>query len=166
MGTLTCRIELNKANGTGVVITVEDEAAGTSQRFQLDGTTITTEVRGGGDTSTIVQEADRVAIRCKRFTLEADTIRCRSREQTAFVADGPFSVKSGEDLELASDRGLKAKAAGNAAIDGKDVAISAKAKAKLAATELELSAKAKAARTGGIELRRRIGRSVHSGDGR
>lgn len=100
MGSLVCRIELDKKDG--VILTVENGDAGITQTFVMDGTSITTTVEGREETSTITQDQGSIAINCKTFTLDAETITCRSTQGTKHESGRNFSIKSGENIDVSA----------------------------------------------------------------
>ena len=59
MGTLVCRIELDKM--TGAKVTIENADGKITQTIHMDGTKITTKIQGEKDTSTIEQIADTIS---------------------------------------------------------------------------------------------------------
>ncbi len=72
MGTLVCRIELDKT--TGAKVTIENADGKITQTIHMDGTKITTKVAGEQNTSTIEQVADAITITVKNFTLAKQQI--------------------------------------------------------------------------------------------
>lgn len=100
MGTLVCRAELNKTKG--LILTVENGDDGITQTIVMDGTSITTTVAGSSETSTITQRQDSIAIACKNFKLEADTISCKSTQATSHESGMDFEIKSGKDLNVSA----------------------------------------------------------------
>ncbi len=67
MGTLVCRVELDKEKG--LVFTVENKDGSITQTAVLDGESITLTNKGKDDVSSITQKPDSIAIKCKSFTL-------------------------------------------------------------------------------------------------
>lgn len=100
MGTLVCRAELNKKEG--LILTVENGDDGITQTIVMDGTSITTTVAGSSQTSTITQHQDSIAIACKTFTLDAETITCNSTQATSHESGMDFKIKSGKDLNVSA----------------------------------------------------------------
>lgn len=79
MGKLVCTVEMSKESG--ITVKVEDADAGITQTITMDGTSLTLKVAGSAGTSTITQTADKIAIKCKDFTLDAEnTITCTSQQ--------------------------------------------------------------------------------------
>ncbi len=108
MGKLVCRIELNKEEG--VVLTVENDDDQITQTIVMDGTTITTTVNGPDETSTITQKQDSIALKCKTFTLDAETITCKSTKDTLHESGQNFDIKSGKNIGVAADSAAEYKA--------------------------------------------------------
>ena len=108
MGTLVCRVELDKQDG--IILTVENGDEGITQTIVMDGTSITTTVEGPIETSMITQEQDSIAINCKTFTLDAETITCKSTMDTKHESTMAFNIKSGTslDIEATADATYKA----------------------------------------------------------
>lgn len=108
MGTLVCRVELDKQEG--IILTVENGDDGITQTIVMDGTSITTTVEGPEEKSTITQKQDSIAINCKTFTLDAETITCISTKETKHESGMDFKIDSGKNLNIsaASDAEYKA----------------------------------------------------------
>jgi hypothetical protein len=98
MGTLVCRAELDKHDG--IILTVENGDDGITQTIVMDGTSITTTVEGPVETSTITQKQDSIAINCKTFTLDAETITCKSTMDTKHESVMAFDIQSGTSLDV------------------------------------------------------------------
>jgi hypothetical protein len=152
MGTLVCRVELNKT--TGVTVTVENADGKITQTYHLDGTAITTTCKGDQDTSTITQKCDSIAIQCKTFTLDAETITCKSTKDTLHESQSKLTAKSTQDMELNSSAKLIEKATQDATLDGMNVTITATADAKVKGVNVtgEATAQAKLTGSAGMEV--------------
>ncbi len=133
MGKLVCRIELSKEKG--VVLTVENDDDGIGQTIVMDGTSITTTVEAAGESSTITQKPDGVAIKCKSFSLEAETISCTSTKNTLH--------KSGGDFELSSQGSLTAEAAVDIGIKGSNSVLEGTSVAEIKGVTLKLAGNGK-----------------------
>jgi len=133
--TLVCRIELDKKDG--VTVTVENSKDKITQTIILDGTAITTTVKGKSDvstitqkqdivttkvksksdTSTITQKAESVAVKCKNYSVNAETIKMTSTKATTHTSKDKYSVTSTKDMSvksmskfsLVSMKGMQAK---------------------------------------------------------
>jgi phage baseplate assembly protein gpV len=105
--TLICRIELNKQKG--IILSVENEQGQTVQTAELDGSSITLTCKGPSATSTIVQTPESVAIKCKAFSVEADTVEVKATASADHRCGNAFQV-SGLDIALNADNSLKEKA--------------------------------------------------------
>src|SRR5262245_54904096 len=105
MAKLVCTVELSKE--AGITITVENADAGITQTLTMDGTTMTLKVAGKDDTSTITKKADRIAIKCKDCSIEADnTITCTSKKATKHTSDDAVTIQSTKDMTLTSSAKL------------------------------------------------------------
>lgn len=142
-GTLACGIRLDKAGG--ITLTVEKADGSIRQTVAMDGTSITLEVAGQGATSSIVQREDSVAIRCKAFTVEAETINCAAKEDATCESEGTLSLRSKRDLEISAMTKLAAKGELGAELSGLTLDLAAKTRAKLeGGVELALAGAARA----------------------
>ena len=100
MGTLVCTVELSKTNG--VTVKVENADGKITQTFVLDGTSITTTCKGNEQTSTITQKQDSIKIVCKDFTIEAETITCKSTKATSHKSEDVFGIESTKAMTIKS----------------------------------------------------------------
>jgi hypothetical protein len=82
MGTLVCRIELDKM--TGAKVTIENADGKITQTIHMDGTKITTKVQGEKDTSTIEQIADTITVTVKNFNVHAEKVTIKSSKQSVW----------------------------------------------------------------------------------
>lgn len=121
MGTFICRIEMNKE--TGITIKVDNPDASIVQTIFMDGTAITTTVKGPTDTSTITQKQDSIAIKCKTYTLDAETITCKSTKDTKHESMQNFNIKSLQDTKLTASMNLEQKATLDAKMSGLNIEI-------------------------------------------
>lgn len=124
MGTLVCKVELDKVKG--ITVTVQNDDDKITQTVTMDGTTLTIKVAGQSDTSTWTQKADSIAIKCKTFTLDAETITCTSDKATKHESKDIFSVHSAKDMTLKTDAKFDAEATQDMSLKGMNVAIEAK----------------------------------------
>lgn len=139
MGTLICRVELNKT--TGLILTVENKDDKITQTAVLNGESITIKSEGQNDTSTITQKPDSITINCKTFTLESETITCKSTQDTSLTSKNKFDIKSSQDMTLDSDAKLTGKALKDAKLTGKNITIAAKSDAKLTGLNIKVEGK-------------------------
>lgn len=123
MGTLVCKVELDKQKG--ITVTVENADGKITQTVTMDGTTLTIKVQGESDTSTITQKADSIAIKCKTFTLDAETITCKSEKATLHQSSDTFDIKSTKDLTIQSQAKIVEKATQDMALSGMNVEVKA-----------------------------------------
>ena len=108
MGKLVCRIELHKENG--IILTVENDDDRTTQTIVMDGTEITTTVEGPDETSTITQKEDGIALKCKTFTLEAETITCTSTDETTHESGQDLKIQSSANIQVSADSDVSCSA--------------------------------------------------------
>jgi len=141
MGTLICRVELNKKEG--LMLTVENKEGKVTQTALLDGESITITSKGEKETSSITQKPDSIAIKCKRFTLESESITCTSTKDTLHKSGQKFDVQSTKDLTLKSSANFTANATQDLSVSGLKVSISADDKAELCATNTTVNGNAK-----------------------
>jgi len=134
MGNLVCRVELDKKKG--IVLTVENSEGKITQTVVMDGTKITTTVKGANETSTITQQEDGIQIDCKAFTLNAETIKCVSTKET--------SHESGQDFNITSKSNLNASATSNAKYKAMNSSIESTSETKVSGMTLKLSGTASA----------------------
>ena len=146
MGTLVCRIELNKTSG--ITVTVNNEDGKIVQTMVMDGTSITTTCKGDKETSTITQKQDSIAIKCKDFSIDAETINCKSSKTTKHESKDTFDIISTKDMSLKSSANTNIKATSDIKISGKNITDSAQMNSKTSATNVELSGKSKVKASG------------------
>ena len=108
MGKLVCRIELDKEQG--LILTVENGDDAITQTIVMDGNSIITTVNGKDETSTITQKQDSIAIKCKTFTLDAETIACESEKETLHKSGQDFDIQSGQNLNVSAGSDAEYKA--------------------------------------------------------
>ncbi len=125
MGTLVCKIELDKQKG--VTVQVENEEGKITQTVTMDGTTLTIEVKGQSDTSTFVQKAESIEIKCKSFTVDSETLTLKSSKASKWTSQDIVEVKSTKDMTLESSAKLIMKST-------QDTQLNSSAKVALAAT--------------------------------
>jgi hypothetical protein len=102
MGTLVLTLEMNKAKGSGITVTIANADDNITQTIQADGTTLTLTVKGEDATSTITQKKDSIAIKCNTFTLDAETIACTSTKGSTYVSKDTLGVTSTKAMTLTS----------------------------------------------------------------
>ena len=141
MSTLVCRIELDK--NEGIILTVENNDGQITQTAVMNGESITFTSKGEKETSTITQKPDSVVIKCKDFTLDAETITCKSTKDTLHQSDGKFDIKSTQDMTLTSKAKLTEEATMDASLSGKKITVSAIDKAEISGLNTAVKATAK-----------------------
>ena len=146
MGTLVCRIELDKKKG--VLLTVENSDDQIVQTIVMDGTSITTTVKGPEETSTIAQKQDSIAMQCKTFTLDAETITCKSTKETLHESGQDFDITSGKNLNVTAESSAEYKAmnttiesTSKSEIKGGTLVLSGSGSAELKGASIKLDAK-------------------------
>lgn len=146
MGTLVCRIELDKKKG--VLLTVENGDDQITQTIVMDGTSITTTVKGSEETSTITQKQDSIAMNCKTFTLDAETITCKSTKETLHESGQDFDITSGKNLNVTAESSAEYKAmnttiesTSKSEIKGGTLVLSGSGSAELKGASIKLDAK-------------------------
>ncbi|MEQ8159556.1 MAG: hypothetical protein ABRQ33_00085 [Smithellaceae bacterium] len=144
MGNLVCRIELDKAKG--IILTVENSADNITQTITMDGKQIETVVKGDS-TSKITQTKDGISIDCKTFTLNAETIKCKSSQTTRHESGQDFTVAGGSNLHLTAQNEAKVKgmnvtaeAASAAKISGMTLALSGTTSTEVKAASVKVDA--------------------------
>jgi hypothetical protein len=121
MGTLVCTLELNKAKGQGLILTIVNADDNITQTVQMDGTQMRFKVQGPGGTSTITQKDDSIAIACKTFSVTADeTITCTSTGASTYESKDKLDVKSASDMTLTSQAKLGATSSAAMSFDSSD----------------------------------------------
>src|SRR3569832_1658239 len=123
MGTLVCTITLDKEKGACVEILNEEGKI--TQTIEMDGTTLTITVKGEQETSTIIQKDASIAIKCKTFTLDAETITCTSTKASLHESKDTFTIKSTKDMTLESQAKLVESAVNDASLKAMNVKIDA-----------------------------------------
>jgi hypothetical protein len=114
----------------------------------MDGTAITLKVAGQDGTSTIVQKADGVTVKCKNFTVDAETITCKSSKDTVHKSQQKMNVESTQDMTLTSSAGLTAKASSDVSVSGANATVKADSAAKLSGLTASVSGTQKAEMSG------------------
>jgi hypothetical protein len=133
----TCRIELNKEKG--IIITVENKAGQITQTAVLDGTTMTLTCKGAEATSTITQKADSIVVKCKDFTVEAETVTVKSTKDTLHKSDAKLTVQSADDLEIKSDKKITATATADLKAAGSTFTADAQGAAKVSGATVDVT---------------------------
>ena len=123
LGTLVCRIELDKT--TGAKVTIENADGKITQTIHMDGTKITTKVAGEQDTSTIEQVADAITITVKNFTLDAETVLLKSSKTSTWQSQDTLDVKSSKAMTIKSDQTQLLEATQDATYKGMNIGIKA-----------------------------------------
>jgi hypothetical protein len=146
MGTLVCRVELDKTKG--IVLTVENAEGNITQTVVMDGTKITTSVKGSSETSTIIQKEDSIHIDCKTFTLNAESITCKSTGETRHESGQDFAIKSTKNVNVAATCDAKYTAinttlesTAESKVNGMTLKLSGTASAELGGATIKLDAK-------------------------
>ena len=139
MGKLVCTVELSKTNG--ITVKVVNADASITQTVTMDGTTLTLKVAGSSNTSTFTQTADKIAIKCKDFTLDADdTITCTSGKATKHVSSDALTLQSTKDMTFTSSAKLVQSATSDLTLAGANVKATAQSAASMQGLTASISA--------------------------
>jgi hypothetical protein len=149
---LLCKIELSQTDG--ITVTVFNKDDNITQTMVFNGTSMVHTCQGESDTSTITQTCDSITIACKNYTVEAETIICKSTQNTEHKADGTFDVnstgkatfKSSADMDISATTTLKMEsldfsstATNSAEVKGLNTTINSDVKTTVSGTQLELT---------------------------
>ena len=126
MGTLVCKVELDKAKG--ITITVDNEDGKITQTVTMDGTTLTIKVKGDQQTSTYEQKQDSIKIKVKEYLLEAETITCKSSKASLHESKDTWTQKSSKAMTIETQDKLDVKATMDASIKAMNIAMEANQK--------------------------------------
>lgn len=138
MAPLICEIKMSKESG--ITVTVLNELAQITQTIHMDGEAITTKVQGPLETSTIVQKQDSIAITCKTFTLDAETITCTSTMDTKHTSRQKYMVESTQDYSVTSQANITNKASLDHSLSGMNVKATANINANIKALNFDIKA--------------------------
>jgi hypothetical protein len=157
-----CRIELSKPDGvtiiikdkqkqdqfvrsivlgpTAITLTCKDGAV-TSVVTQKDGS-IKTEVTTAKGTTTIDQDGETIAFKCKTFQVDAETVTVKATQNGSITTDGTCTIKSTGDAVVDSAAKLTLKSVQKLAITGQEtIAIDATAKLAMSGAQAALAGK-------------------------
>lgn len=152
MGTLVCKIELDKTKG--ITVTVENADGQITQTMVMDGTSITTKVAGQSDTSTIVQKADSIVVTVKDFTLDTETITFKSSKTSEWTSQDTLKVTSTKDMTLTSSAKLTQSATQDAKLSSSaNVTVEATSAFKASGMTAAMSASGGEAKVEGMTLK-------------
>ena len=127
MGTLVCKIELDKVKGITVQVDNADDQI--TQTVVMDGTSITITVKGPQETSTFVQKQDSIVVTVKDLTFDTDTITMKSKGVSQWTSQDTLTVKSTKDMTFTSSAKLTQTATSDAKLaSSANVAIEATSK--------------------------------------
>lgn len=101
MSTLVCTVELDKV--AGLTVTIENAASSITQTVKVNGTTIELKVAGPSGASTYTQSADKVAIACKQFEVNAEqTISLKSMGASTWHSDQSIALDAPQKLSAST----------------------------------------------------------------
>jgi hypothetical protein len=120
---LVCKIELSQT--AGITLTVINSDGNITQTAKFDGTTITHICQGQDATSTITQTSDSVTVACKNFTVNAESITCKSTKDTLHEATGTFTINSTDKASINSSADLDVSATTQLNMSAADFSIKA-----------------------------------------
>ncbi len=135
---LVCTVELDKEKG--VTITVKNESGKITQTMHLDGTKITTEVKGAQHSSvitqtdngvvtkivkgskalsTVTQKLADITVDCENYSLNAEKISFKSKKETSVDSKDKVIVKSQKDTLINSKSKVSVSAMSDISLDTK-----------------------------------------------
>lgn len=120
---LVCKIELSQTDG--ITLTVINSDGNITQTATFDGTTITHTCKGQDATSTITQTSDSITVKCTNFTVDAETITCKSSKNTLHEATGTFGINSTDKASFNSSADLAVSATTKLSISAADFSAAA-----------------------------------------
>jgi hypothetical protein len=157
-----CRIELSKPDGITIVIKDKQKQDQYLRRIVLGPTSITLTCKDGAvssvitqndgsiqtsvttdkGTTTIDQDGETIAFKCKTFQVDAETVTVKATKDGSITTDGSCTIKSTGDAVVDSAARLTLKSAQQLAITGQEsVAIDATAKLAMSGAQAELAGK-------------------------
>ncbi|MEY3288166.1 MAG: hypothetical protein RLZZ419_408 [Pseudomonadota bacterium] len=139
---LLCKIELSQTDG--ITLTVINKDGNITQTATFDGTIITLTCKGEEDTSTITQKTDSITIACKDFIVNAESITCKSTENTLHQATGTFGINSTKTATFSSSVDMTVSAATQLNLKGADFAATATNTAQMTALTTTINGDTKA----------------------
>lgn len=128
---LVCKIELSQTDG--ITITVINDDAKITQTAKFNGTSIVHTCQGESDTSTITQTCDSITVKCKNYTVDAETINCTSSLNTRHQAKGTFTASSTGNSTYSSAADMTISTANKLDMNCTDFDSAAKNSAKITA---------------------------------
>jgi hypothetical protein len=143
---LVCKIELSQT--AGVTVTVVNSEGNITQTAKFDGTTITHTCQGRDATSTITQTPDSITVTCKKFTVDAESITCKSTQDTLHEAQGKYSVNSTDTAAFNSSADLNVSATSKLNMKAADFSAAAQDTARVTALTTTINGDQKANITG------------------
>jgi hypothetical protein len=136
--TFNCKIELNKDKG--VTITVVNTTGQITQTVVMDGTSMILTCKGATDTSVVTQKTDSIDIKCKTFTLTAETVTVKSTKDSVYKSDEKMTVQSTKDLLFKSDAAVTGTAGTDFKASGKTFAAKGDQTAEMAGASATVKA--------------------------
>lgn len=130
MAKLVCTLEMSKERG--VTITVVNGEI--TQTLAMDGTTVTLTVQDGPKKlSSWTQDAERIAISCKDFSVVAsNSITCTATKTATYAS-------TDSDTKITSGAKLIQKAVGDVAVSGTNIKLAATSAASMTGATAEVS---------------------------
>jgi len=133
----TCKIELSKTDGIAISIRdlsqpdqvykqvllqgdsliIKTNKAATSATITQTETSLTTEVKNAQGSTKIEQGAEAVTVTCKTFTVDAESITLKSKQDTTCSATGAWSVTSTKDFKVETQANCQLKSAAAMTLD-------------------------------------------------
>jgi hypothetical protein len=143
---LLCKIELSQIEG--ITVTVFNKDGKITQTAVFNGTSMVHTCKGETDTSIITQTCDSVTVKCKNFTVDAETILCKSSKNTDHQAQGTFTVDSTGKATFKSSADMDVSATSNLKMNSANFSSEATSSAKLTAMNTTINGDTKACVTG------------------
>ncbi len=165
-----CTIEVTKDKG--FVFKLQNDSGKITQTITMDGTTLTIQVAGEksttsvtqtadqielkvageNDTSTVTQKADLVSVKCKTFTVDAETMDLKSTKDTTFAASEKYTVTSTKDMSFSSSAKLDLSSTSDMTLSSSaKLAMSATGDASLKGANTTVEANLKVTAKGGVD---------------
>jgi hypothetical protein len=156
----TCKVELSKTQGIAIIIRdlsdpqnfkqvllegasliVKTNKGTSSATITQTEDSVITEVKTADGTTTITQGPEEVKVKCKLFTVEAETVSVTSDKDTSFTVAGAYTMKSTKDCTVETQADCLVKSTGKTTLDATDkTAISSKLELQASAPKVGINA--------------------------
>jgi hypothetical protein len=135
---LTCRVVLSKSDGLTLI--VEDEQGKTKQTVVLDGKSIVLTCSDAQDSSTITQKSDSIAVKCKAFSVDAETVNVKSSKDSTYESEQKLTLSSKQDYSVSSQANVSVSAQQDVKLSGANLSGEGKQQASLSAATVSVKA--------------------------